>query len=682
MITAFDKNGAVALYKREFAERLKEDDYEGALDRLLKYSEATENPDFHMACGMLYLVMSQSSDDREFLTLAYREFMEHIRRFPDCTAAYRNLLATVYLRRDPNAMLSCDEFVQSSGQNLKEIVNELADVGIGVIMGDSEYVFVEELFRAGEYGAIDPAEPVADKDEAKADGANVKGSGTASKIIKFRGATNSEAAEDNGNGGDRHKLTEEFDGDNPVYDFLQMAKMIAEDDDAVTDLLADDEETDADEKENFSFEDAFINDLNNENLPAELRARVALRTAEHYCDKGEYDAALSTLDKIGTHDKHLYYCGECVRAFILLENERYGDAERAIRRALGVHADGALAGTLLCTLYEIQRKFEEIPAALKAIATDDFIDADHVYKAARLAINYCTPDDALDLLEDYIDEFNILDIRQLYAQVLYNYGEREDATAELYDLTRILYDDFNIRYYYLAAKAGAQELPIGEEAPQHALSMIVENISGVAAAGIVTDEMLNNEAFRLGLEVFLTLKYRNDRKTTVAMFEAARRLAAIYKLDEVMRDALVSPYIEPMVKSVILAELLKRADEFTVSVAYCPYSDSVVCSLGENATAGSRIAYAFILILERGKTAALSEKVKEIEPLLQSGIFDDDENSERDVAYYLIKSVMTPERRNGTVGDRIEYALGYSTKTAANTAYKAVAAKIHGAAKN
>ena len=142
MITAFDKNGAVALYKREFAERLKEDDYEGALDRLLKYSEATENPDFHMACGMLYLVMSQSSDDREFLTLAYREFMEHIRRFPDCTAAYRNLLATVYLRRDPNAMLSCDEFVQSSGQNLKEIVNELADVGIGVIMGDSEYVFV------------------------------------------------------------------------------------------------------------------------------------------------------------------------------------------------------------------------------------------------------------------------------------------------------------------------------------------------------------------------------------------------------------------------------------------------------------------------------------------------------------------------------------------------------------
>ena len=69
MITAFDKNGAVALYKREFAERLKEDDYEGALDRLLKYSEATENPDFHMACGMLYLVMSQSSDDREIFNV-------------------------------------------------------------------------------------------------------------------------------------------------------------------------------------------------------------------------------------------------------------------------------------------------------------------------------------------------------------------------------------------------------------------------------------------------------------------------------------------------------------------------------------------------------------------------------------------------------------------------------------
>ena len=678
MITEFNKNGAVALHKREFAERLKDDDYEGALDSLIKYSEATDNPDFHLACGMLYLVMSQSSDDREFLTLAYREFLEHIRRFPDCTEAYRNLLATVYLRREPTAMIACDEFVQAHGQNLKALVNELAEVGVSEIMGGSEYVFIEELFRQGEYGSIDPFVAERSDDEQNSeltvDAANVK----PSKIIKFRGAGDAETAAEHTAERKRDESSVSNIED-PLSELFGMVKTLSNGDEDAS-LFDDPFDADDADGDAFDAEEMLINDLNEGNLSGELRARVALRTAEHYCDRGDYEAALAALDKIGTEDRHLYYCGECVRAFILTESERYAETERAIKHALGVHPDGALAGTLLCNLYEIQHKYSLIPDALKAIAVDDFIDADHVYKAARLAVKYCEPEDALDLLEDYIDEFNILDIRQLYAQLLYNYGDREDATAELYDLTRILYDDFNVRYYYLLAKSGADELPIGEEAPQQALSVIVDNMIGVAAAGVIDEELIGNEAFRLGLEVFLTLEYRNDRKTTVVMFDTVRLLAANVALDAIMRDALISPYVEPIVKAVILSELLKRESRFMLSISYCPMSDESMPALAADASIGSRIAYAFVLVLERRKLPALIEKASELDKALSLfGVNGASDCNERDVAYYLIRSVMSTSRRNGYVGDRIEYALGYPTKAAANAAYKSVDAVKNGA---
>ncbi|MDE6293176.1 MAG: hypothetical protein K2L88_00965, partial [Clostridiales bacterium] len=59
MIKKFNKNGAVALYKREFADCLEKTDYEGAIDNLLKFSEAKDNPDFHAAMGILYFLMTQ-----------------------------------------------------------------------------------------------------------------------------------------------------------------------------------------------------------------------------------------------------------------------------------------------------------------------------------------------------------------------------------------------------------------------------------------------------------------------------------------------------------------------------------------------------------------------------------------------------------------------------------------------
>lgn len=99
MITEFDKNGVAKLLKKQFNECVRNCDYEDALDVLLKYADETEYADFHLTCGTLYLLMTQDSDDNELLTLAFREFMMHIARFPKCSVAYRNLLVVEFLRR-------------------------------------------------------------------------------------------------------------------------------------------------------------------------------------------------------------------------------------------------------------------------------------------------------------------------------------------------------------------------------------------------------------------------------------------------------------------------------------------------------------------------------------------------------------------------------------------------------
>ncbi|MCX4314649.1 MAG: hypothetical protein OSJ83_12465, partial [Clostridia bacterium] len=88
MITEFDKNGALALYRREFTDALDACEYERALDNLLKYAEICDYGDFHLACGMLYLLMAQDSDDNELLTMSFRELMMYLRKHPDREIAY------------------------------------------------------------------------------------------------------------------------------------------------------------------------------------------------------------------------------------------------------------------------------------------------------------------------------------------------------------------------------------------------------------------------------------------------------------------------------------------------------------------------------------------------------------------------------------------------------------------
>ena len=89
---------------------------------------------------------------------------------------------------------------------------------------------------------------------------------------------------------------------------------------------------------------------------------------------------------------------------------------------------------------------------MRRIDIKDFADGAHVFKTFLYALKYCDSDDALALTKKLIDEYNIMDMRRMYAQMLYNKGDREYAKSELYKLARIFYDDINARYFYLVAR--------------------------------------------------------------------------------------------------------------------------------------------------------------------------------------------------------------------------------------
>ncbi|MCH5161837.1 MAG: hypothetical protein J1G04_07380, partial [Clostridiales bacterium] len=536
MITKFDKNGAIALNKRRFGECLAQADYEGALDCLIKYSEAKDNLDFHMACGMLYLLMSQDSDDNELFALAFREFLMHLIRHPDCKAAYRNLLAVVFLRHEPMSMVEAGVWIKACGFETGEMLDRLMEVGISMFMGDGDMIDdIENLFLPGEFGEIDPAhdsqtsEPPHDQPTDKP---------KQSKVIKFKPQIEGETADrklaesritrpfD-----DRVELTEEMD----LSDALELFSKLAEDD----------------EWEEDSRGGAEYDRLQSD----EIKSHIVLRNAEQLVRAHKLDKALAVLDGIEPDGGRIQYYAECLRAHIFIDCDILDEAKKCIDRAREIKRDGALAGTLLCKLYELTGKTKNIPDILKGIELTDFMDADHVYKAARLAINYCTTDDMLDLLEDYIGEYNVMDVRLLYAQVLYNSGEKELATDELYALTRIFYDDFNVRYYYLMARSDASRLPVDEEAPQNVIATLVDGFMGLVLADAIDREVIESDAFMYGLEMFVSLEFDNVREVVVPMFRVLHTLAKDKRLVQKMNDVLVSPYVEPIVKAIILGEL-------------------------------------------------------------------------------------------------------------------------------
>ncbi len=663
----------MSLYKREFIEAVARDDYERAIDKLLKYTEVTGYPDFHLACGMLYLQMTQESDDRELLALAFREFMMHLSIRPDCKAAYRNLLAVMFLRRDPITVVEMGEFIKHRGLDLAEMISELSEVGIDMFTDDGSFIDFSELFSLEDYGEIGCKKP--SENDAVRDDKNSENAAddhfvhkVGSRVIAFRGGKKSDNVKPNvKNTKDKiSKLAEDpriLDGISDSDDQMNAGDML----ELMMQMVKDEVEIDADGNNVFS------NVAGDIDAAGEMRDRMFLRDAERACDTRDFDKALALLEKVGKDNERVYYCAECIRANIMSELKEYGKAQDALDRAYSIVPDGSLVGILQCRLYELTEKFALIPQTIKNIDVADYVDVDHAFGALMLAVKYCEQSDALELAEDYAIEFNSTDIRLTYAQLLYNAGERDEAIKELRKISRIMYDDFNVQYYYLSARSGVEYLPIEQEAPQNILGIMIDNLISIVNSDIYfkDSDLFVNEPFRFSLEVFLTLEFDNTRNVVKIMFDTLRILAADPRADEIMRNALVSPYVEPLVKAVILSERLKRGErEFLTEMSFCPIHSDFLPKLGA-ASDGVCEAYALVTVLCRSALKLVINNAKKLSAL------DPDKFGERDKANYLWRTVKSAIRFiNKSVDGRIDYALGYQTKAAANAAYKKMCAAL------
>ncbi|MDE6293957.1 MAG: hypothetical protein K2L88_04975, partial [Clostridiales bacterium] len=487
---------------------------------------------------------TQDSDDRELLPLSFREFMMHLNTHPNSRLAYRSLLAIAILRRDPASIAQVSDFIGRRGQNVQELVDELSEYGLDIFNDDSEYIDFDGMFTSADYGEI-AEDAVVGTDE---DGYNIEPTKfdtkpqtpAKPKLIKFKGR-NGESADAQAAASEQKIIR--MKSDEPHEEKIDLGDMF----DMMMQLIRGEaEEGDAPDNDIATAVDI------SDGAPDDLYAKLALKRAQSLCVDGKYDAALIELDAIKRDTGRLYYCAECVRANILMDMGRFDEAQAALDRAFAVVPSGALAGTIQCSLFVEIKQTDKIPDVLKRIDVADYVDSDHVFRALRFAIEYCTIDDAMALLEDYIDEFNSLDLRSVHAQMLYNAGERDAAKKELRTLSRVLYDDFSAQYHYLMAKSGIEKMPLTDDTPQNVLGIVVENIIGLTHSDVFAtdDDIIGSEPFRYGLEVFLTLEFQNTRNVVKLMFETLHILASDKRLETPMLNALVSRYLDPLVKAI------------------------------------------------------------------------------------------------------------------------------------
>ncbi len=682
MITEFDTKGFAAQYKREFGDCLDRCDYEKAIDAALKFAKATEFPELHLALGMLYLRMTDDSDDIELCCLAYREFMMHIRRDPQCERAYRGLLIAVHLRCELRQEYECCKWIEERGIDLGNIISALEDGGIILGAPKDDPIDFDAIFTDGEYGRIDPhydaaaecASSVCYSRKAEAETEPPARAQKRSNIISFRGGasnaheldtTDGNACDANGRNGATAPHPIEFTGRDETDEIgeSELRRLLQSVfDNLSNELQKEVDRTDTDRMSLLDEINIFEDMLDDDDDP-----ETVMRLSELYYERGDNKKALKELDKIEKNDE-LYYYALSMRALIYFDDGDDGKAEDTLNKAIALRPGGALAVTLICKLYEKQKRFYKIPSMIKQIDIKDFMDGDHVYEAFKLVLKYSEASDALRLIKAYIDEYNILDIRLVYAQLMYNLGEKSYAVNELYRLSRVFYDEMNVGYFYTAAKRGDSLLPVDLEAPPQFLTEKVEGLMRRAANGGLTDDVIKGDDFTFEFEFFISLEFKNDAKLLKRMLNTVRILAADGRLESKVRDSLVSPYVEPIVKAVILSQIFAEdsGSAFIAEMLYSPISDDSVPRLKGGYRAGVYTAYAYALAFGRYAIKKFCDHVERCAALYDGIAIDD-----RAVAYTLIKKCWN-KINDGAFDGRIAYALGYDSKAAAERDYKTV----------
>ena len=737
MITKFDKGAKAEYFKEQFAECIDDCAYEDAFDFLLKYADEKHNADFHMACGMLYLQMTQDSDDTELYALALREFLMHIRRFPKCEAAYKYILAVLFLRGNfPQAVTAC-KWISRRGINLKRIVDELAEAGI-LFISPSAPADIDGMFGCGDYGEIDPepCEPqdgdvpceLSYKDMLDGDGResaareeygseeqklaqacemflNGERPNIPSKIIKFERPDRAERTEKKSGKTEITRIAAETPQNETVSDFRrELEKLLSEELDGrddepehvletnvleelhkriVRDLVfrASDDYNDkhyggsddgapdyADE-----YADDFVIDGRVDVGDIVQRMTLgnckAIDAALYYLDGGKYDQARELLESINGDDEN-YSKALVLRALIELDqNNDDVAAEKLLKSAHSIDKTDPIAGLALCDIYEDRGQKRNIAQILKRMELHDFASVKHVYKVARLAEQYCGRDDCMDILGELIDEYNILSLRLVYAQMLYNDGDRDEALDELYILSRLYYDDLNTQLLYEMAKSNVRYMPETTDALPESITKIVEDLMAYTLGGKL--EMLKgSDRLEIVVKFFVGLSYSQPKALLKKMFDTLRVLTLNDNTREAVLDAMTDPYVEPLVKAVVLSARLEcdPSEKFLFESGYLPVSDECVRPIA-NARLGYIRAYAYITVLCRSGLDKFFELKRKLENGGEDGAFSDAE-----IAYFLVRSVM--KNQGVKLDGRIETALGVPSKSEAARAFRELGAVI------
>ncbi len=666
MITQFNKSDVVSHYKKMFSECVDDGDFEDALDYLLKYRDVQHNDDFHLTCGMLYLQMCLDSSDNKLAMLAYRESMMHLATHPDCENAYRNVLAALLLRRDGEAFIEWCKIIKKRNLDFNKIMGELAESGVLFVMSGSEPLDFDFIFD--DYGEIQSA----DASKSAADEAPRAETAESGKVIAFGKQPTGENAERvKSVNADAHVVfgrgkpknpdgkTVSFDAD--VFDSERVIGGGDDLEDFINEYLYGD---DMDEIDAESVLDAAELMPEFEDGGKKKPVNADVLRAEDALDRGDVQAALDILARVKKSDES-YYFSLIYRAHILTVTDKCDEAERLLDEAMSIMPGSAIGGTILCQLYERAGKTDKIPQALKNIDIHDYINVVHLFKSFEMVIKYCDEQTAEELLREYIDEFNILDMRLAYAQLKYNLGDRDYAIDELYILSRIMYNDISARMMYLSAKSGAEKVQVATRLSDEFLCATVENVLAVVRDYGVVASLLENDEFSQAVDLFLRLSFNSENPILTAMFDGVRVIAQSETAEKRMLEELASPEVELIVKAVILGELLYRSPKksFLIDDYFCPLASEDYPMLGSGYSRGYYIAYAMVLMLCDTRIGNLTELAGKTDFSLVENV------SEHAKALYLVKKSCGKDLND----DRVPFAFGYASKTAAMREYRAIA---------
>lgn len=783
MIIKLEKDDYTKTYGKEFVDAYKAEEYDKAFCVLKRFYESVEYNDFHLAAGILYLLMTDKSDDLQYFAMAYQELLMHIERFPNDMRGHYYCIALLLLMQKETPAKNFMIWSGDRGIDVLELIARFNNVKMYYIVNANS--LISALVYPRDFGALwqeeaapvtddyeqNPSEPKLNKvikfgdfsrenliDQAvekpvaykRNNKETLDGEELVSMVNRFVDATLSKHGEDGDSGScdfsdDDDGYPDEmfFDGDefyiDDVFDDGYMP-----DENGYNGELNDIAELFGRSDKDFSVQDDeavswpsnyecegwinyhdrdlgddiddiyFDNDVKTESplrdykneLDAKIRRAHIHRLDSHdkqrifdqamaFISKGDLREADGLLCNIKDGD-HQYYCSLFARALIAMNNDDNEAAEELLKTGVDLYPEFSLGAVLLCDIYAFTNRSELIEDCISKIDISNFISEYSIMRAFNYVLRYCPGEKGLALLQIYIKEYNYAEMRLLYAQRLFNDGKTEAAKRELFILTQVFYMDYIFKFYYEAALYCLNEIPYSSDIPAIAMSNLINGFIDDLPNILSNDKLVpyghaqseNQEELLHMAHMLFTLEYRNSRKLLFKMFNAVRAIAVCENTEAFIRDQVVSPLIDPLVKAIGLGEIMVRNPKSNVltEFAFVPSCEADlgfdrmfeelsknkngICYAYVNA-AMRALAYIYFLIDDNNLDFRRIRLLKAIQNICALNDYvapQTTEFTDCDFTYYLVKTNVHKD----CVDQRLAISIGFESKAAAERGFKKI----------